>query len=306
MSTLRVSTVSLGFCSRHSWICHQLQRSGLKGLIIRRTCAQNSLGSHLPSSQTRGIREIFSHCFPAPLLRLSRSYPRSTHTHNRGALQKLSRKAVQTPLLRQLRPTGTPYLSSLCHWELEVARTCEKGEAGSEGTLGRYSSRAGSVCVSMFGICFGVEATKFSSLSAQYTVTRHTWPDWMRSLLINLEQLVAYLGFEHTLDAWYRHTSSTNSGRPGTILSSTIDYLQGIHHRPGMSCPLATALLSGGHCTWLLVRIYVFLHLKVWKLKTHSGPVRRLFVPLVGAREDWQRIRLVRVRSGAGGRSGER
>ena len=72
---------------------------------------------------------------------------------------------------------------------------------------------------------------------------------------------MAYLDFEHTLDAWYRHTSSTNSGRPGTILSSTTDYLQGIHHWPGTSCPLAIASLLGGRCTWLLVRIYAFLRL---------------------------------------------
>ena len=114
---------------------------------------------------------------------------------------------------------------------------------------------AGSVCAWAFEIRLGGEAIKHSSLLAQYTVTRHTWPDWMRSLLINLEQLVAYLDFEHTLDAWYRHTSSTNSGRPGTILSSTTDYLQGIHHWPGTSCPLAIASLLGGRCTWLLVRI---------------------------------------------------
>jgi len=130
------------------------------------------------------------------------------------------------------------------------------------------------------------------------------------SSLINFEQLVAYLDFEHTLDAWYRHTSSTNSGRPGATLSSTIDYLQGIHHRPGTSSPLAIASLSGGRRTWLLVPIYAFYvsfsFLKVSKLKTQSGPVRRSFVPWVGAREDWQRMRSVRVRSGASGRSRER
>lgn len=189
-----------------------------------------------------------------------------------------------------------------------MARTCEKGEVGSEGTLDRYSSRSGfSVRFNVWNMFWRGGDQVFVIVGSIYGHLTPLARLDASSLLINLERLVAYLDFEHTLDAWYRHTSSTNSGRPGTILSSTIDYLQGIHHRPGMSCPLATASLSGGHCTWLLVRIYVFLHLKVWKLKTHhSGPVRRLFVPLVGAREDWQRIRLVRVRSGASGRSGER
>jgi len=210
-----------------------------------------------------------------------------------------------TPLLRRLRPTGTPYLSSLYHWELEAARTCEKGEAGSEGTLGRYSSRSG------FGVRFNVWNMFWTGGNQVFVIVgsiygHSTHLAWMRSLLINLEQLVAYLGFEHGLNTWYRHTSSTSSGRSGTILSSTIDYLQGIHHRPGTSCPLAIASLLGGRCTWLLMRIYAFLGLKVSKPETQSGPVRRSFVPRVGAREDWKRMRSVRVRSGASGRSGER
>jgi len=169
--------------------------------------------------------------------------------------------------------------------------------------------KAGSVCAWAFEIRLGGEAIKHSSLLAQYTVTRHTWPDWMRSLLINLEQLVAYLDFEHTLDAWYRHTSSTNSGRPGTILSSTIDHLQGIHH-PRNVVATGNRLAIGGSLYMVAgADICVFASYSISSrfrssvLKTH---VRLSFVPRVGAREDWQRMRPVRVRSGANGRSGER
>jgi len=44
--------------------------------------------------------------------------------------------------LRQYLPPGTSHLSSLCHWEPDAARTCEKSkvEAGSGATLGRWSS----------------------------------------------------------------------------------------------------------------------------------------------------------------------
>jgi len=94
---------------------------------------------------------------------------------------------------------------------------------------------AGSVCA--WALKYVLEGRRSS--------IRHCWLD-IRSLdilgltgymrmgrhcSIDLERLVAYLDLEHTLDAWYRHTSPTNSGRPGTILLPAVDYSQCMHHR---------------------------------------------------------------------------
>jgi len=47
--------------------------------------------------------------------------------HEARTLSKIFRarqyRHFTTPLLRRLLPTGTPYLSSPCHWEIEAART---------------------------------------------------------------------------------------------------------------------------------------------------------------------------------------
>jgi len=80
-----------------------------------------------------------------------------------------------------------------------------------------------------------------------------------RHCSIDPERLVAYLDLEHTLDAWYRHTSPTNSGRPGTTLTRNRLLAVYAPSTPKMLCPIASVL--GGRHTWLLMRRYVFLHL---------------------------------------------
>jgi len=183
-STLRVSPVSLGFCSRHSWIlsptpAQRTQRTHhpTEGNVMYE-CSRFSRLSFVVGLDTRNQRNLL------PLLpssfTTSKPVTFTKHAHSPKSFAQGSTDTFTTPLLRQLLPTGTPHLSPLYHWELEAGRTCEKGEAGSEDTLGRYSSRSG------FGVRFNVwnmfwrEAIKYSSLSAQYTVTRHPWPEWMR------------------------------------------------------------------------------------------------------------------------------
>jgi len=90
---------------------------------------------------------------------------------------------------------------------------------------------------------------------------------------MNLGRLVPYLDLEHTLDAWYWYTSLTNSGRPGTMLLTTIDYSQGMRHRHHRHCPVASVL--SGRRMWLLYAFCVsFSYFKAWGDWTDGWPDR--------------------------------
>ena len=130
--------------------------------------------------------------------------------------------------------------------------------------------------------------------------------------MINLEQLVAYLDFEHTRVHWTLGIG-TRPQRPQDDLeryshpppTTRRVYTTGQERRAHWQSHRYWEVVARG-CWCGYMRFCVsFSFLKVSKLKTQSGPARRSFVPRVGAGEDWQRMRSVRVRSGASGRSGE-
>jgi len=125
MSTLRVSPVSLSFCSRHSWIlspttAQRTQRthhptegndicsrfSGLSFVVGLDTKNQRNLLPLLPSSFTT-----------------SKPVVSTKHAHSPKSFAQGSTDTLRLPFSVSSSLLAPPYLSSLCHWEIEAART---------------------------------------------------------------------------------------------------------------------------------------------------------------------------------------
>ena len=187
MSTLRVSPVSLGFCSRHSWIlsptpAQRTQRTHhpTEGNDM---CSRFSRLSFVVGLDTRNHRNLLP-MLPS-FFTTSKPVSSTKHAHSQSRCSPKSFAQGSTDTLRLPFSVSSsllaPHISPL-------------SATGNSNRLGPVKSakqvpkvllavihlEAGSVCVSTFGIRLGREAIKYSSLSAQYTVTRHPWPDWMR------------------------------------------------------------------------------------------------------------------------------
>jgi len=179
MSTLRVSPVSLGLCSRHSWIlsptpAQRTQRTHhpTEGNDM---CSRFSRLSFVVGLDTRNQRNLL------PLLpssfTTSKSVVSTKHTH--------SPKSFVQGSTDTLRPPFSVSSSLLAPHIFPLSATGNSKRLGPvkrakqvpKVLLAVIHLEAGSVCVSTFGICFGGDATKYSSLLARYTVTRHPWPD---------------------------------------------------------------------------------------------------------------------------------
>jgi len=204
MSTLRVSPVSLGFCSRHSWIL-----SPTPAQRTQRThhptdmCSKFSRLSFAVESDTRNQRNLL------PLLpssfTTSKPVVSTKHAHSPKSFAQGSTDTLRFPFSVSsslLAPHIFPLSATgNSKWLGPVKRAKQVPKI----LLAVIHLEAGSVCVSTFGIRLGGEAIKYSSLLARYTVTQHPWPDgymhMCRHCSINLERLVAYLDLEHTPDA---------------------------------------------------------------------------------------------------------